>query len=136
MQPLQPVEDVSGDLLLESLVATAATDPDFTIGLTLSVNGAIVSGDLVSLDAWLGDVSSLLARTGEVGARFGEAFESQVQQAQLHLASEDPQVYGYLHLRNAAVLHGEVQLPTVPDGLWRIRIAHVSGWQMGTLTRS
>ncbi|MBT0773123.1 hypothetical protein KIH74_29535 [Kineosporia sp. J2-2] len=138
---LEPVDpEVAGDPILH-LFASIAEQASFEVGITVAVDGALVSGVLVGQDEWL----NLLGHTMAGGESIAESLRRYLNKG-LHEAvtqileplTEDPQPaeYQFLHLKNARYVMGEAFVPTPPTEpvLWRGRISHISGWSWSTLS--
>jgi len=140
-ETLDPVgPDVQGDPILR-LFASIAEQASFDLGITVAVDGALVTGVLVGQDEWL----RLLGQTMDGGESIALSLRRYLNQG-LHEAvaeviepmNEDPQPedHEYLHLKNARYVMGTGFVPTPPaePSLWRGRIDHISGWSWGALT--
>ena len=103
--------------------------------ITLYVPGGIVSGELVSVVAYLDAMTTQLA---------GDPWQQQFRAASIDVRSRidvdqttgipaDHPALDYLHLRNIAVLTQET---TISLPCWRGQIAIVSGWAFGRIVTS
>ncbi|GAB6899468.1 gas vesicle accessory protein GvpU [Kineosporia succinea] len=131
---------VPGDPILR-LFASIAEQAAFELGITVAVDGALVSGVLVGQDEWL----RLLGQTLDGGESIAQSLRRYLNK-NLHEAvtevieplndDPEPEEYEYLHLKGARYVSGESFVPTPPSGpvLWRGRIEHISGWSWGTLS--
>ncbi|GLY27389.1 gas vesicle accessory protein GvpU [Kineosporia sp. NBRC 101731] len=134
------VSGAGGDPILR-LFASIAEHASFEVGITVAVDGALVSGVLVGQDEWL----RLLGQTMDGGDSIAQSLRRYLNKG-LHEAvtavieplTDDPQPeeYEYLHLKNARYVMGEAFVPTpaADPVLWRGRIVHISGWSWGALT--
>lgn len=124
---------------LVDIVNDAHANAD-TVTLTLSVNGAVVSGELVPAWRWLRLVDEQLG-----GSTFlGERAEELAEEARLAWAANDPPAQPwtadrvknhdptsqFVHLQNAQIVTGHDDYPPT---LWRVRLTDVSGWCYGAL---
>lgn len=131
--------DAAGDPILR-LFASIAEQASFELGITVAVDGALVSGVLVGQDEWL----HLLGQTLDGGDSIATSLRRYLNKG-LHEAVSEvlepmddprPEDYEYLHLKNARYVMGPTFVPTPPSEpvLWRGRIEHISGWSWGTLS--
>lgn len=111
------------DSLLHAVVEMTERGGVSGLGLTLNVQGQVITGALVSRTDWFAAVLSVSDGGGaELVEQFKEAYEDE--------ADLDPT---YLHLRGANMVSTE----RVTEGTgihWRIRIADVSAWTFGQLS--
>jgi hypothetical protein len=147
------VTDVNAepDWLLQNLVATANASKDSQMGVTLHVSGIIVSGTLISYEAyWLalialvrenvssGFKSELTALGDDLAATFANASRPGGHESSPNgdgaEGSEAPPPE-FIHLRDAIVFAPGVAA-TLPKTLWRGRLSHVSAWSLGTFRAS
>lgn len=115
----------SSDLVLEVLAASSGDDGGF--GVTLSVAGGVITGQLVSARGWFRRVQAELLAAGPNHETTG--LESLVE----HLEGlRDPDaIVRNVHLINAQWMTSSALLPA--NGcLWRGRLSQVSGWALGT----
>ena len=70
MTDAQEILDVSGDGLLR-LFAKMAQEDGLSLGLTLHVGGAIITGELIGRDKWLEKLAELMATAGDTGRTLG-----------------------------------------------------------------
>lgn len=111
-----------------------------TVTLTLIVNGAVVSGELLPAGRWMTLVDEQLG-----GSTFlGERAEELAEEARLAWAANDPPAEPwtaervkahnpksqFVHLQNAQIVTGNGDYPPT---LWRVRLTDVSGWCYGAL---
>ena len=131
-------EAARSDFVLEILIAMVewaetADDVDLdrrTIGITLTVGGLLVTGELISAKTYMDE---FLHGTLRDKMRFAiEANDSLKQQIENAPVGED----GFIHLRNAKFLlpTGQPPVPGVGNGvLWRGRLDSVDGFFVGLL---
>ena len=111
-----------------------------TVTLTLIVNGAVISGELMPGWRWMKLVDEQLG-----GSTFlGERAETLAEEEQRAWAANDPPAEPwtaervmthdpksqFVHLRNAQIVTGNGDYPPT---LWRVRLTDVSGWCYGAL---
>ncbi len=128
------------DPILGSLVDIVddvrAMDAD-TITLTLIVNGAVISGELLPARRWMKLVDKQLGGSTFVGERADElvveaqlAWKAPAGRWTAEHAKEHRTKSQYVHLQNAHIVTG---LGDYPATLWRVRLTDVSGWCYGAL---
>lgn len=137
------------DPALELLLRAA--EDDAQVGLTVAVNGCLVSGTLISTMSYfraLADQFSSPSGSTVMGELFADSFRSIVDDARQHLhddlapqgaGDEQAVIHGpgheFLHLHDARFIGGQGFFPHGRHGvLWRCRVADVSGWALGDLT--
>ena len=124
---------------LVDIVNDARANAD-TVTLTLIVNGAVVSGELLPASRWMKLVDEQLG-----GSTFlGERAEALAEEARLAWVANDPpaqpwtaervkttdRTSQFVHLQNAQIVTGNGDYPPT---LWRVRLTDVSGWCYGAL---
>jgi hypothetical protein len=127
-----PWEPAPYDEMLERLVA-AANGGEFSMGVTLTVGGAVITGDLVGGEAWLDALVQRLEtspRAGMVGQGLATELRKRFTPTGEELNDELNHPLQYIHLMNATAVTG---LGGNPNGLWRVRVAEVTAWTLGTL---
>jgi hypothetical protein len=136
------------DPLLAVLVKYVDKTPGWEFGLTLHVNGVIVSGMLCAMTSFFEEQANLIREyappeNGEGQREFAKSFDylaeesrpgsSDDQVSDRDVAesegNEDP-LPGFIHLR-AATVHAPGTDAVLPEMLWRGRLDHVSGWSIG-----
>lgn len=139
------------DGILVGLVYTANKFPGTEFGVTLYVNGLIVSGILISLTTYLELVPEMIRRSapgnaaGEVWARLFDMLRGEDDPAQESVSASEGQgseaeasEVGFpalIHLRDARIWAPNGAHDLAP-AIWRGRLDHVSGWALGTLGQS
>jgi len=111
-----------------------------TVTLTLIVNGAVISGELMPGWRWMKLVDEQLG-----GSTFlGKGAEKLADEQQRAWAANDPPAEQwtaayvmahdpksqFVHLQNAQIVTGNGDYPPT---LWRVRLTDVSGWCYGAL---
>lgn len=134
------------DVILRTLVALANDSKEMEVGVTLHVSGIIVSGSLISYDAYWEAFRVLVHENGSPSVQsFGETFADAItganRDAELdgNRTAEDDEAGhheppNYIHLRDAVVWAPGVE-PTLAKTLWRGRLSHVSAWSLGRFGR-
>ncbi len=122
------------------------------IGITLTVGGAVITGQMISNTAWFDDMDQKIQDAG--GGPWATVFSAKAEglRAQLGEASAAEQavedladrfaaaVYqvgqtGLIHLKNARVLTPGSGAGIPGNGMhWRGRLTEVSGWAFGLLS--
>ena len=141
------VADVNAapDVVLRILVGLVNDSKDWEMGITLHVSGIIVSGSLISYEAYWEAFRVLVRENGSPDTRtsresFADAFTAAITGTDLdgnrEPAAEDEEAGhseppNHIHLRDAVVWVPGVE-PTLPKTLWRGRLSHVSAWSIGT----
>lgn len=109
--------------LAQLLAATVRHDPDATIELTVVVDGTIISGSVVSEQAWARRQNDQV-RTGS--PEVADALESLARTLDERKLSEDP----YLHFLGPVLVTGgrKVRLQAT-----RVDLRKVSAWSIGRM---
>jgi hypothetical protein len=123
-----------------------AAERDVRIGLTISIEGLVVSGTLVGTVAYcraLADQFAADAGGTGMDEEFAEAFRELVDDAygaahgdRRHPVDREAydQSVQFVHLADARYVNGSEILPHGRRGvLWRCRAADVTGWSLGEL---
>ncbi|MBZ4418028.1 gas vesicle accessory protein GvpU [Myxococcus sp. RHSTA-1-4] len=129
------------DWYLESLVHIV-TATKFSIGVTLSVGGTVVTGQLISgkeyLELSAGQISDAFKRLGvsEEGAKgIKESLASPAERLYREETDAQPAGYGYIHLKDARIVTGAAS-HALGGSLWRARLSTVDGFSLGELTQA
>lgn len=124
------------DWLLQFLVKFVVTTP-VEIGITLSVGGNLVSGQLISHDAYFKQLSE------DLSASFGQ-FENGAEETMKQIilsftpgeSADETTAFHFIHLKDCKTYPSD-QSPICAEGLlWRGKIASVDGFTIGQLTRT
>ncbi|MGM0830840.1 MAG: gas vesicle accessory protein GvpU [Bacillota bacterium] len=120
------------DSILEFFVQ-ASNKHDFSLDITLNVNGAVITGTLVSAKEYFDSLSETFEDGSEVAqklseelARAGESVDEN-QRAEAH----------FIHLKNTKVYCGDSK-PTPSKGkiMWRGKLSEVDGFFLGKISES
>lgn len=115
------------DGLLHVFASTQSADDGITV--TVSANGTLITGTVVSRDKWLARQAELIDPHGETGVA-GSLSRWGVDA----LTADYPDfVEYYLHLDNARYLSGGQLVPTADTVLARVRLSEVGAWNFGQL---
>lgn len=126
------------DWLLALLVNMVDTNLDFRVGVTLTVRGAVVTGQLISATRYFELFASKFGegfQNEETGKGIAGVFQEYGAEARAAAARNTSEL-GFVHLVNTQHLSpGAPGLPTASDGiLWRGRLSEVSGFMLGTIS--
>jgi hypothetical protein len=130
-------------VLVRSVNSIGGKGGSFGFGITLSIGGSLVSGDLISgreyFETFAADFANGAERSGfpELGATLKKSF-SQFGEMYKPEPDDDGEARsrgpGYIHLKNARVHHGERRIPWERGVLFRARLSAVDGFILGSLT--
>ncbi|MCP3032206.1 gas vesicle protein GvpU [Halobacillus sp. A1] len=117
------------DLLISFI--KAANNHDFSLDITLNVNGALVTGTTISAEEYLDSLSQKFGDGNEVSKALGENL-SEASKSAKDASNGD---VSYIHLKNAQVYNGDEQ-PTPSDGkfYWRGSLDKVDGFFLGKIS--
>lgn len=119
------------DIHLQMLVQLLGQELRSALPVILNVPGGVLSGDLISHEAWKAAWAQDLRKIAGEGARtmaiFPETVDQGVEEARGGAGPEG--LPRWIHLRNATILTGSSA--PVSLALWRARLADVSGWTLG-----
>lgn len=141
--PLTAIPTTGPDPILGTLVDIVndvrAMDAD-TLTLTLTVGGAVISGELVPARRWMKLLDEQLGGSTFLGERAAElaeearlawkADDTPAEQWTADRAKAHVPKSQYIHLQNAQIVTG---LEDYPPTLWRVRLLDVTGWCYGAL---
>lgn len=122
----------SKDSILEFFVQ-AANKHDFTLDITLNVNGAVVSGTLVSAK----DYFDALSENFEDGSDVAQKVSEELAKAGETVEENSNSDANFIHLKNTKVYCGDSK-PTPSKGkiLWRGKLSEVDGFFLGKISES
>jgi hypothetical protein len=116
------------DPILAGLVDAVRQHTALELPVTLLTRGLVAEGQLVAESRWLDELAAVLERGSPAAAGVGAIFRD--AGAAVEMATAVGGETGELvHLMGASVRHGDV---LVAAGLWRIRLAAVDGWKLGS----
>ena len=129
--PLNRLSNRLIDPLLEILISAKKSGGDHVhLPITLNVGGMLITGDLISSDAYLKDFPhGDLAETLRIEQENNELLKQKTD----HETKEKE--YDFIHLKNAKLfIPGHLPIPGKQEGtLWRGRLRSVNGFIMGSL---
>lgn len=115
------------DSIIESFVR-AANRHDFSLDISLNVNGAIVTGTLVSAKEYFETLSETFAEGSEVAQKISEQLVHAAE------AIDDSEAH-FIHLKNAKVYCGDSKpTPSKGDILWRGKLNELNGFFLGKIS--
>ncbi|MEL3972165.1 gas vesicle accessory protein GvpU [Rossellomorea oryzaecorticis] len=120
------------DAILEFFVQ-AANKHDFTLDITLNVNGAVVTGTLVSAK----DYFDALSENFEDGSDVAQKLSEELAKASESVEESGSSEANFIHLKNTKVYCGDSK-PTPSKGkiLWRGKLSEVDGFFLGKISES
>jgi hypothetical protein len=136
----------SRDWFLQELVRLANEHPEsVSLPVTLCVNGLLVSGVIVSGQAYFEGFADTLATAvtnvsddsrwniRQMFAQYGEFYKPKRSETAAGRKAPSPEAPEFIHLRNAQFFIGSNLVPTDQKVWWRGRIAEVDGFMLGVL---
>ncbi|QAS54685.1 gas vesicle accessory protein GvpU [Halobacillus litoralis] len=115
------------DNLLKNFVK-AANQHDFSLDITLNVDGALITGKTVSAQKYLEYLSNNFEDGNEISQTLSEQLAEASQREYDH---DDVQ---YIHLENAQVYNGDSQpTPSEGDFYWRGKLQEIDGFFLGKI---
>lgn len=131
----QGVDFHAPDYLLQHLVLCA--NDGMSMGITLCVNGAVVTGTLIGGDHYFALMKEAVAGANgnfdsDVREGFGEMFD---RYAKIYAEPPaNPPLPMFVHVKDAKIfVPGQPPMPT-SGMLWRGRLSAVSGFTLGSMT--
>ncbi|MFD2627992.1 gas vesicle accessory protein GvpU [Oceanobacillus kapialis] len=112
----------------------ASNKHDFNLDISLLVNGALVSGTLISAQEYF----QLLSKSFEDGNDISQALGEQLAKTSEQLESqENPEQAEYIHLKNSQIYSGGSKpTPSKSDILWRGKLSEVDSFFLGKITET
>lgn len=133
MSEEQPVQEDRYDPLLEVFAKLAQDSPEFTMPVTVTVSGAVVTGTLIGRDRWSLEFAEATQTADDTVSVLASAVQSAFVASDLAGSADEHATYDYLHMRAARYVTGSSLTPSGPDGvLWRGRLRDVRGWSLGS----
>lgn len=115
-----------------AMYVKAANKHDFSLAITLNVNGALVTGTTISAQSYFEKVSENFQDGNDVAQSLSE----QLQGASESAANSSDEEANFIHLQEAQVYCGDSN-PTPSKGkfLWRGKLSEVEGFFLGTIAK-
>ena len=117
------------DRYLQSFVQVAESQLGF--GVTLTVNGVVVTGDVVSRDDYLQGITDSAISSWNGERIEGEPLSGVKEVFGIEETDESEDLPTYVHLKDAKILLGGSG--RVPGGWWRGRLESVDGFYTARL---
>jgi hypothetical protein len=117
------------DRQLQSFVQLAESQQGF--GVTLTVHGVVVTGNVVSRDDYLQGVTDSAISSWKGERTEGEPLKGVKEVFGIEQTDEGEDLPTYVHLKDAKILLGSVD--HVPGGWWRGRLESVDGFYAARL---
>lgn len=128
------------DWLLQVFVDVINSSRGLSIGVTLTVGGATIVGDLIGYDDWMEEAATAFEKSeGEVGTKIGPILAKAMRSSWQPEPDDDSEpkqlLPHYIHLRNARIyLSADAgPVPSNKGLLWRGRLAEVDGFAFGAM---
>jgi hypothetical protein len=120
------------DSILEFFVQ-ASNKHDFSLDITLNVNGAVITGTLVSAKEYFDSLSETFEDGSEVAQKLSEELAKAGESVEGNQCAEAH----FIHLKNTKVYCGDSK-PTPSKGkiMWRGKISEVDGFFLGKIAES
>ncbi|MGG1629317.1 gas vesicle accessory protein GvpU [Rossellomorea sp. NRS-1567] len=120
------------DSILEFFVQ-ASNKHDFSLDITLNVNGAVITGTLVSAKEYFDSLSETFEDGSEVAQKLSEELAKAGESVDENQSTEAH----FIHLKNTKVYCGDSK-PTPSKGkiMWRGKISEVDGFFLGKISES
>ncbi|MGM0866832.1 MAG: gas vesicle accessory protein GvpU [Bacillota bacterium] len=120
------------DSILEFFVQ-ASNKHDFSLDITLNVNGAVITGTLVSAKEYFDSLSETFEDGSEVAQKLSEELARAGESVDENQSTEAH----FIHLKNTKVYCGDSK-PTPSKGkiMWRGKLSEVDGFFLGKISES
>lgn len=120
------------DSILEFFVK-ASNQHDFSLDLTLNINGALVSGTMISAKEYF----ETMSESFEDGSDVAKAVSEQLSAASESVEEGNGGEANFIHLKNTRVYCGDSK-PTPSKGkiLWRGKLDEIDGFFLGKISES
>lgn len=126
-------EQATGKDNILAFLVQATNKHDVSIDITLNVNGAIVTGTIVSAKEYFVSLSETFEDGSEVAQQLSEKFA----QAGEAIDSEDGGEASFIHLKDAKVFCGSSKAtPSKGAALWRGPLSDINGFFLDDFTDS
>lgn len=119
------------DFMLAWLVNAANQGDIRSLGLTVSCQGTVVTGNMVSRGTYWSTVKERMEKkAGEKAGGFASALED-LSGAESRAEAATPETPQHLHLVDARVLFGGSVWPEDGDVPWKCRLESIDAWAIG-----
>ncbi|MGD6872914.1 gas vesicle accessory protein GvpU [Sutcliffiella horikoshii] len=120
------------DSILEFFVQ-AANSYNFSLDISLNVNGAVISGTLISAKGYFETMSETFEDGNEIAQKISEQLAATGESFESSKGAEA----NFIHLKNTKVYCGDSK-PTPSEGkiLWRGKLSEVDGFFLGRISDS
>jgi hypothetical protein len=129
---------------LLAILVQGVNNSEWQFGVTLHVNGVIISGMLCSMTSFFKEQAEMIRQLGspetaEGRQSFATIFDELAEDVHVDTGARDgdddavalrSNLPGFIHLR-AATVQAPGTDAVLPETLWRGRLDHVSGWSIG-----
>jgi hypothetical protein len=124
------------DWLLQFLVKFVVTTP-VEIGITLSIGGNLVTGQLISHDAYFEQLADdMAAPLGKIEKSAEESMKNIILSFSPRESADDTTAFHFIHLKDCKTYSSDQSAICAEGVLWRGKIASVDGFTIGLLTRN
>lgn len=122
--------DASKDSILEFFVQ-ATNKHDFSLDITLNVNGAIVTGTMVSAKEYFDQMSEKFEEGNEISQKLSDHLAKAGESVS---SNEDAETH-FIHMKHTKVYNGDTK-PTPSKGkiLWRGKLEEIDGFFLGKIS--
>ncbi|MGG3572938.1 gas vesicle accessory protein GvpU [Bacillus gobiensis] len=121
----------SKDSTLEFFVK-ASNKHEFSLDITLNVNGSVVTGTIISAHEYFEMVSETFEDGNEIAQKISEGLAKASESAKNSSQESD---IGFIHLKNTRIYNGDGKgTPSKGDILWRGKLDQVDGFFLGRIS--
>ncbi|ALC83622.1 MULTISPECIES: gas vesicle accessory protein GvpU [Bacillus] len=121
----------SKDSTLEFFVK-ASNKHEFSLDITLNVNGSVVTGTIISAHEYFETVSETFEDGNEIAQKISEGLVKASESAKNSSQESD---IGFIHLKNTRIYNGDGKgTPSKGDILWRGKLDQVDGFFLGRIS--
>jgi hypothetical protein len=144
-EPIEYIEVPDADWFLRDLVSMVNAVSNMSIDINLLVGGMVVSGELVSVAAYLNEFAESF---GDAFKNWPEDIPEKIRTIYGHLAQRvtpiqgehnpalDPERTNYIHIKNVKYFHPSgAPIPDNEGIWWRGKLSAVDGFTLGKITR-
>lgn len=121
----------SKDSTLEFFVK-ASNKYDFSLDITLNVDGAVITGTVISAQEYFEKASESFKDGNDVAQKISEGLASASESAKNSSQESD---IGFIHLKNTRIFIGESKgTPSNGEIIWRGKLDQVDGFFLGRIS--